>query len=192
MEKRKKESYFFLAEVFLVAGFLAAAFFGAAFLGAGFLATVFFGVAVLLMPAAVLLRAASWRFFRATLFLCMTFFLAALSKLLWALEWAAAVFFLSPLVMAVCSDFRALLSERLVLLLRTAAFVETRTRFLADLIMGIVDNPYVLDSSKLNYSYQRGFCKENNWTGHAGYGTLPRRGFKNKKWNQNKTPTVNR
>lgn len=93
------------------------------------LAVVFLVLAVGFIPATLAL-AASCFLIRAALFLCMMPFLVALSMALWALLWAV--------VLALrLKSFRALFRTRLVLLLRTAAFLATRTRFLADLMIGI-------------------------------------------------------
>lgn len=80
-------------------------------------------------PAA-LARFAAWRFILAALFLWITPFLTALSILLTASPWALVDG-------AFVNCFKAALKLRFVLELRTAARLETRTRFLADLIIGM-------------------------------------------------------
>lgn len=125
-------------------------------MAAGFLAGAFF-LAAGFTPAALAFSARS-RFWRAALFLWMTPFFTALSISLKALLWAAAEL-LPPATLL--NDFKALLSERLVLELRTAALLDTRTRFLADLIIGINLNHYLnIISLNSNYTDKEQICKE--------------------------------
>src|SRR5262249_55599810 len=85
-----------------------------------------------LTPAALAFVAA--RFLRrAALFLWMTPFLTALSSSLWASLSDLAAGCLAKVL-------RAVFRLRLVLLLRMAALRATRTRFLADLMMGMNDS----------------------------------------------------
>lgn len=73
---------------------------------------------------------ANFFFMRAALFLWITPFLTALSMLLWALLWAVD----DGLIL---KAFRALFRVLFVFELRIAALFATRTRFLADLMIGI-------------------------------------------------------
>ena len=113
----------------MVAGFFAVFFLaGAAFLATG-LVVDFLAEAVDFTPVALAFLASCF-LRRAALFLWIRPFLTALSTLLWAVEWDLAAGFLTK-------AFSALLRLRFVLLLRTVALRATRTRFLADLMMGI-------------------------------------------------------
>lgn len=117
-----------MAVVFLVAGFLVVV---------GFLTEDFFAAGLAAWWGwALLIAVASCRFLRAALFLCITPFLTALSRELWLLLAAASACFLLPLRL-VWKDLSAILSDRLVLRLRIVAFLATRTRFLADLMIGM-------------------------------------------------------
>ena len=108
----------------------------AAFLAAGLAGALAgaFLTPVVLTPAA-LAALASCAFLRAALFLCITPFLAAKSMALCASEKAVVVFL--PEVRLDEKAFTLVRTERLVLLLRTAALLAIRTRFLADLIIGM-------------------------------------------------------
>ena len=101
-----------------------------AFLGAAFLPEAALAVALPSLTPEALARAAARRFSRAALFLCMMCFLAALSIWLWAALKAEADGLPAK-------TLRALLRLRRLRVLRTAALRATRTRFLADFIIGI-------------------------------------------------------
>src|SRR5687767_2572416 len=107
---------FFYDGVYFLAVFLVAAFLGAAFAAVFFGAAAFLGAAFLasgLAPAAFAWRA-SWLCRRATLFLCIRFFLEALSNSLCAFDCAAPTFFLSP-VRALWKALTAVFNERFAL-----------------------------------------------------------------------------
>ena len=119
-----------LAGAFLVAGFLAAGFFVTAFLGAVFVAAGFFLAAAVSFTPADLAVADSLALRRDAVFILSTFFLTALSSMLWALLRLCEVgLALKALAVSFSSRFKAALRAR-----RTPVW---RMRLIEDLIMGI-------------------------------------------------------
>lgn len=120
------------------------------FLVTGFLTVVF--VAFASLTPADLACIANWRFLRAALFLCIKPFLTALSIVLWALL-RAWLFGLAR------NRLTASRKTRLVLLLRAVALLATRTRFLADLIIGINSLYLITTNLGLEYTEVITICK---------------------------------